>query len=745
MEGIDVRRLQRDINGGLKSAQFRGNAKLNPSRRGIAVAVFEFGPFVLDPAKRSLLRDGAPQALTPKAFDLLALLMEHRERVVSKDELLKTLWPDAFIEESNLAQHVFLLRRALNGDAEGPEYIATIPRRGYRFVAQVSERREEHIPEQIPTAPAAASPLRTRIPWVWVATALAGAVVLSALLARGALTRPQDGTENSRVIPVVAQAGVQGFPSISPDGNFVAFAWTGPQNAGPADIWIKAVEGDALRQLTATSDGEGQPMWSPDGRQIAFLRNRHGVFVMSSLGGSERNVAISGSMLGWTPDSHSLLVRDRVGQTPFGIFQIDLETGTRRQLTQAPSGIGDWTFDVSPDGTMLAFVRYERPGVSDVYIAPMVGGDANRRTDWGLPMSRVVWTADGQELIYAVDEGGAQTLFRIPASGPRPERGRRALHVSAVGPSLSRAAAGQFARLAFISRREDVGLRLVDLVAPRKGDVFQNVERFADSTRIELPGSFSPQGDRIAFASNRSGSLNVWVANHDGSGARQLTSFTAADLMIGNWSADGRQLVIDASENGNSDLYRVGVDSGQVSRLTVESSIEMNGQWSRDGRWIFFSSNRSGVPQVWKMPAAGGPAVPVTKAGGLEPQEAPDGRTIFYLDHPPPGAGGLSGSSRLMKVSVDGGEEVIVLDAVRLSLWSVIEQGIVFVTVEPESDALDFYSFSDHQVRRLGTLPFRISRVAGYGELAVSRDGRLAMLNATDNQQADIMVADRFR
>jgi hypothetical protein len=82
---------------------------------------------------------------------------------------------------------------------------------------------------------------------------------------------------------------------------------------------------------------------------------------------------------------------------------------------------------------------------------------------------------------------------------------------------------------------------------------------------------------------------------------------------------------------------------------------------------------------------------------------------------------------------------------VRLSLWSVIDQGIVFLTVETESDAIDFYSFSDRQVRRLGTLPVRISRVAGYGGLAVSRDGRLALLNVTDNLQADIMVADSFR
>lgn len=706
------------------------------------MGVFAFGPFVLDRAKRALFRNGTPQALTPKTFDVLSFLIEHRERVVSKDELLKTLWPDAFIEESNLTQHIFLLRRALNGDAEGPEYIATIPRRGYRFVAEVSEHADEQAPAAAKSAPPVA---RTQSRRTWIATSLVGTVMFASLLAIWAIRRVPDAAGTSRIIPVTAVPGVLGFPSISPDGNFVVFAWTGPQNAGPPDIWIKAVEDETLRQLTATPEGESSPMWSPDGRQVAFLRSR-GVFVMSSLGGAERRVADSGSMLGWTPDSQSLLVRDRLGAGPFGIFQIDLATGARRQLTQAPSGMGDWTFDVSPDGTMLAFVRYERPGVSDVYVAPMAGGDPDRRTDWGHTISRVVWTPDQRELIYAVTETGVdQTLFRVPASGRRPERGRRTLHVSAVGPSLSRANPGQFARLAFINRREDIGLRLVDLAAPRLGDVFPHISRFSDSTRIESPGSFSRRGDRIAFMSDRSGSPNVWVSNRDGSELRRLTSFTAAEVVVGNWSPDDRRLVIDASVNGNSDVYLLGLDSGQVSRLTVEPSMDIFGHWSNDGRWIYFTSDRSGPIQAWRLPAEGGPAVPVTKAGSGETQEAPDGRTVFYLDHPPPGAGGVSGPSRLMKVSADGGDETVVLDGVRLGLWSVTEEGIVFLTIEKESDALDFYSFRDGHVRRLGTLPVRVSRVSGYGRLAVSHDGRLALVNVTDNVQTDIMVADGFR
>ena len=98
---------------------------------------YEFGPFRLDPAQQQLFENDKPVSLTPKAFDTLRLLVENHGRLVSKEELLQEVWPDAFVEESTLAQNVFRLRKLL-GDGNGqPIYIETIPKRGYRFVAPV--------------------------------------------------------------------------------------------------------------------------------------------------------------------------------------------------------------------------------------------------------------------------------------------------------------------------------------------------------------------------------------------------------------------------------------------------------------------------------------------------------------------------------------------------------------------------------------------------------------------------------
>ena len=99
--------------------------------------VYEFGPFRMDPDKQVLLRDGQLIAVTPKAFETLLVLVRRGREVVSKEELLKEVWPDSFVEEANLSQHIFKLRKALGDTLEGEHYIVTLPGRSYRFAVPV--------------------------------------------------------------------------------------------------------------------------------------------------------------------------------------------------------------------------------------------------------------------------------------------------------------------------------------------------------------------------------------------------------------------------------------------------------------------------------------------------------------------------------------------------------------------------------------------------------------------------------
>src|SRR2546425_496917 len=101
--------------------------------------LYEFGPFLLDVTEQLLLRDGRPIPLKPKLFDLLLLLVENSGHVLDKNRLMSTLWPDTFVEESNLTVNIFALRKALGNRRNKHSYIETVPRRGYRFVANVTE------------------------------------------------------------------------------------------------------------------------------------------------------------------------------------------------------------------------------------------------------------------------------------------------------------------------------------------------------------------------------------------------------------------------------------------------------------------------------------------------------------------------------------------------------------------------------------------------------------------------------
>jgi DNA-binding winged helix-turn-helix (wHTH) protein/TolB-like protein len=163
--------------------------------------LYEFGPFLLDAGERLLVRDGSAIALTPKAFETLLVLVEHSPGIVDKDELMETVWPDTFVEESNLAQNVSALRKKLGERPDGGQYIETIPRRGYRLgvdarsVAVPDEGPVEPEPEPSPPVTSDPEPVRRRSPWLPIAVGLLIAALVAILLIsqarKAAQKRPQ--------------------------------------------------------------------------------------------------------------------------------------------------------------------------------------------------------------------------------------------------------------------------------------------------------------------------------------------------------------------------------------------------------------------------------------------------------------------------------------------------------------------------------------------------------------------------
>jgi Tol biopolymer transport system component len=558
-----------------------------------------------------------------------------------------------------------------------------------------------------------------------------------------------------RLATVTSFPGWDGQPSISPDGNFVAFARSGPDLPGVNDLWLKEVDGDGLRRLTDTPDlHEVGPAWSPDGRQVAFMAVdgsvSRGVFVISVVDGRKTKVA-EGGLPTWTPDGRSLVVTDRLPNGTLGLFHHVIATGERRQLTSPSGDFSDARPAVSPDGRTVAFIRLSRRSpTAAFFLLPISGGEPVRRTDWAEPAGGFTWTPDGRELLYASADLSGARMYRISVLGTDPGRLVREIPLTASEPSASRARHDGTFRLAFIYGLADVGLRLLDLHAANGKASVDAATRFCDSARMDTPGRFSRDGAQVAFTSNRSGSLQVWIAGRDGSALRSVTAIEAASVNVGSWSPDRRAVAIDAVVNGNADIYVVGAEGGPPRRLTDSPSIDSDPEWSGDGRWIYYVSDTSGRSEIWRIPAAGGQATKITSGGAFEPREASDGRTLYYVDRArrPEDLGPVV---NLKQVPAAGGEERVIFSGVRPGTWDITDRGIIFLTTDselstpgPGGDALALYDFGDRRVRRLATLPFTVARFKA-PRLTVSRDGRWVLANHLDAWERDVMVADNFR
>jgi Tol biopolymer transport system component len=728
---------------------------------------------------------------------------------VVREELARILSSDVFTRSDRLSAFLrFIVEKTLNGEGDSlKEHVLAVELYGKAAdfnaaadpIVRVDARRlRDKLREYYASAPhddvligvpkgsytpvfevnpaAAAAPVVT-LPWVapaaapidsrrrsfrrvWVAAA--GVVVIGAMVWVSIRMSTRSEPPPIRLLTVTSFPGSEGGPAFSPDGSFVAFVWSGPDFTAPNDLWVKAVDGDALRRLTDTpGTSEGSPAWSPDGRQIAFNRfegeDNRGVYVISALGGSERKVTDWGVRPTWLPDSQSLVFQDHVGGT-FAPVHYVLATGVRRQLTTPPAGFIDVDPSVSPDGKTVAFVRSRRGQAAPfggtimaaLFVVPMAGGDPVRVDDWVRGVGPPEWTPDSREIFYPRWEASGVRVFRIAVTGGPPvpaagfPNGASIVSISGFRPD------GTF-RVAMVEARNDVGLRMIDVQAPQSSGRISAWTAFCDSTRVDWPGRFSRDGAHVSFTSDRSGLQQVLAASRDGSQVRTLTAFEGSSVGLASWSPDGQSLVFDAVDDKNlNDLFVAGAAGGLLRRLTHDDKPEINPEWSRDGKRIYYASDISGRPEIWKIPAAGGEPVQLTMQGGLDPRESPDGRSVYFLEP----TGSPWATTRLKRVSVEGGNASTVLSGLRRGAWDVVDTGIVFLTGSPAlwpdpatPDALELYSFKDERIRRLGELPFLVTG-RGWSPprvLTVSPDGRWVVVSHQDHWARDIVVADNYR
>jgi len=553
----------------------------------------------------------------------------------------------------------------------------------------------------------------------------------------------------ARVIPFTTLAGAADQPAFSPDGNQIAFAWNGA-NGENLDLYVKLIGAGTPLRLTTDPAEDISPAWSPDGRYLAFIRRspvENAIFIVPALGGAERKLgqtepslsrqAWSQCRLSWSPDGKFLAISDRASpQERYGIFLLSVEEGDKQRLTSPPESFGDDAPAFSPDGQNVVFIRSGSFSSEDLYLIPTHGGELRQLTTDGLRIPSLAWTANGREIVFSSNRGGGFSLWRVAVSGGTPER-VAVTGQNAYSPAISR----QGNRLAYNVSSLDSNIVRLDRASPTNQAAGRqnSPTKLISSTRQDHSPQFSPDGSKVVFVSDRSGSDEIWVCESNGSNPAQLTFLEGTVVGTPRWSPDGQQILFDARPAGNSDIYVMSAKGGKPRALTLEPSHDVIPSWSRDGRWIYFCSNRSGDFQTWRVPADGGQATQVTAHGGFEAFESPDGQLLYYTKGRGPGG--------IWQMPVAGGEERQVpelLTAGYWRYWAVQEQGIYFVApVASGRPAIKFFSFATRRVMQLGVI--ERDPLQGPPGLTVSPDGRSVLYAQADQSISDIILIENFR
>lgn len=655
--------------------------------------LYEFGDFCLDAAERRLLRHGEAVPLTPKAFETLAYLVSRSGHVVEKDELLGAVWPDTFVEEATLAQNIFTLRRALGQGRETLQYIETVPKRGYRFVAGVRELRDEgallvveqhtrtHViaeeaEENFPdtksrddgatdtgtdrqaTARAvelSAAPEATSTKTIWrqlkrhhTATLLGVLLpflVLAILAYRNARMVQPEAAVTSSATPFqkvrfakLTTNGKAVRAALSPDGKYLAHV---KQDTGLQSLWVRQVAATNNVQIVAPAAVRYRGVtFSPDGNHVYYVTYDKPtnpalavLYEVPTLGGTPRKLLEDvDSPITFAPDGKRFaFVRGYPAQRETALIIANLDGSGERKLAarQRPSYFSFEGPSWSPDGKLIAC------GAGGVDQAESYMSVSTLRVDDGAAreLSTQRWNWVGQ-VAWTGDGAGLLVIaWHLDAS----VFADQIWHLSAA-TGAARRVTNDLDGYRDLSIAADSGA-LVTLqtarlsriwIAPRgESERATQITSGFGDNYSEMFGMDWTPDGRILYGSHADGNPDIWIMNADGSGQKQLTVDEHTDYSPVA-TADGRYIVFVSNRANGLHLWRMNADGSDLLQLTNGAGEEAP-SLSPDGRWVIYSAISGITPALWKVALEGGEPTLLTNRPSQRPLVSPDGKLIACI------------------------------------------------------------------------------------------------------------------
>jgi len=572
---------------------------------------YRFGEFIVDTDQKVVLRQDKALPLTPKLFETLLILVENSGRIVQKEQFMERLWPDTFVEEANLTSNIQQLRKSLGDNARKPQYIETVTKRGYRFIADVQRvETGNNGGIAIPATVSDRKPLKRK-----AVIALAAATVVIIVggfmfwrFSRASSKNLGDLVANLPLkIERLTASGQSRNAAISPDGKYVAYT---QMFKGRYSIWI--------RQLTTNTNSE---IVSPTDNILGMAFSHSGEYLYF------------------------------VGGNPSTLYRVSLIGDVPSKIIERLEG----KFSLSPDDNRIAFIRVSTNSKGQQEHALMIansdGTNESKLLTRQYPdkLDAPVWSPDGASIVCALGNSAAGS------------QGVSLVEVKTVDGSTRELSTEKFFNIAKIEW------------LPQKSGLIMTADKkpegYRQLWRVSYPGlqfteitaglssfsdlSLTRNGDKVV-ASQSTRAFDLWVGTT--SESDNLKKVTAVmDKFC--WTPDGR-LVYSLNTIGNVDLWVMRPDGQEQKQLTLNSATNDAPTVTLDDRYIVFISNRAGAFQVWRMKIDGSDPVALTNGSGKNfPAISPDGKWVLY---------NTTDDWQLWRVSIDGGEPTRLSDTYAL-------------------------------------------------------------------------------
>lgn len=697
--------------------------------------IYRFGPFRLDADAKVLLKEQRALRLTRKAVETLLVLVENSGEVVTREELMQSVWPDRVVDDANLAQNIAVVRRALKAVDGTPGSIETFAGRGYRILGPITAS------DDAAWEPPAASSRHFPKP-VLPILATAGILGALTLVATWHWSSSSTTTEQPHPVPVTRFAGMEHQAAVSPDGKTVAFVWEREGEPRPG-IWVQPMAGGAARAITQAHDTFDSPAWSPDGRHLAFLRFHQsvGAIVAHSLDSGEERV-VSGVFptrynlpyhhLDWSPDGSIVIDDTPDARHPLAIFLVSPETGEKRRLTDPGDLIiGDIDPHFSRDGKTISFLRAFHRTSQELFTVPAAGGKVIQLTADGKRITGQDWMPDGKALVLASNRSGEFRIWKIGYPPGKTASLRQTGIYSDFPMQLS--IARQAPALVYSVMNHDFNIWRLDLAAP--AGATDRWFRVVASSGQDVSPQYSPGGDKICFRSDRSGEEQLWVSGSEGANALQITRGTLRPS-VGRWSPDARAIVFNSAIT--REIFVARLDPDGTWSTAPMGAKGIHPVFSPDGRWIYAGTDDS----IIRYPSQGGAPAEVARFRGISVDVSADCGHIYFVKDPP--------GTRLWRVESATGRPEEVLEGLVpycSSCWALAPGGVYYLAPgEPGSDSqvLRFHDLATGRDTTVLEYPEHLIPL-GSGPFSLSPGARYLLCVRVDRSSADLFRVEPFR